>query len=163
MTDITRGDPEQSVVNGETFTYSGSQVITPGASFSIGIDTGVSPVMIERRAYSCDGTGLTVGFFEGTAQTGGTVVAGVNRNRTSRALSQPEPLTLRTGVTPGTLNAAVMSLALGIKVALAAIFGDGAEDVLILADSSRYVLQFTNTGTASTTLNWSWRARRVAR
>lgn len=154
-----RDELVQAVIDGQMFVYSDVVNLAPGAVTYVGITTGSQHVMIDRRSYGSTLKDVTVRFYENTTYTGGTTLAGVNRDRTMNGLTMPEPQAVRTGITPGTLPAPLFQIRLLDANVIATTFGDVDDDRIRIAKLTSYVLSITNSDTVAADFSWSFLVR----
>lgn len=123
-----------------------------------GIQTG-NEVVILQRAYSSTESVLTVELFEASF-TGGTAARTLNRRFNS---TEPNPLTVMQGVTPGTLGTALTGVTLRATTstgsAQLAISGDDSR--LYLKPNTSYIVRYTNGGAGAATIGNSFDYRKT--
>lgn len=164
MADVIRDEAVQATISGEMFVYSNmvSALAAAGVNYT-SFRTGPYPVLIERRSYGTTADSLTIRLYEGATSTGGTLLAGTNRNRTAFALTVPEPQTARTGVTPGALPAPLFTLMLVSTNKVNTALGDPGTDKIELSPNTDYVLAITNNDASPRDATWSFQVRRISR
>ena len=155
----TRDELVQAVIDGQMFVYSDIVNLAPGAVAYAGFLTGSQPVMVDRRTYGSTLKDVTIRFYENTTFTGGTPLAGTNRDRTMIGITMPEPQAVSKGITPGTLPAPLFQVRLLDANVLAATFGDLNDDRIRLAKLTSYVLSVTNNDTATADFSWAFLVR----
>lgn len=164
MGDVSRDEAVQATIAGEMFVYSNIILsLAANATNYSSFRTGFFPVLVERRSYGASANSITVRLYEGVASTGGTLIVGTNRDRTPGGLLMPEPQTVRTSVTPGTLNTPLFTLNLVDTNTVDAAFGDPNTDKIRLAAQTDYVLGLTNNDGQPRDLSWSFLVRRSPR